>query len=201
MPLVTLTVDNATSSSTRLLTSPLYHTWPPCESFCTINATTTLSTMMHSLAKAAILWLPSVAFFTTVLYRLLALYPQSKLDRAYWKFPESPALSLWIPILLLQIYALLGCGKQLLKIKVTMFWSLLLTTLAIRCLTLLSALCSSEGYAGDTQMLFMFSTSPVKPFFLSILCDGLLWDYVNLGRYQQCPYDKVNFTLSEVACI
>lgn len=157
--------------------------------------------MMHSLAKAAILWLPSVAFFTTVLYRMFALYPQSKLDRAYWKFPESPALSLWIPILLLQIYALLGCGRQLSKIKVTMFWSLLLTTLAIRCFTLLSALCSSGSYAGNTQMLPMFSTSPMKPFFLSILCDGLLWDCVNLGRYQRYPNDEVNFMLSEVARI
>ncbi|OCK85023.1 hypothetical protein K432DRAFT_439565 [Lepidopterella palustris CBS 459.81] len=153
---------------------------------------------MHSLEKAAILWLPSVAFFTTVLYRMLALYPQSELDRAYWKFPESPTLSLWIPILLLQIYTLLRCGKQLLEIKVAIFWWLLLTTLAIRCLTLLSALCSNEGYAGNTQMLLMFSTSPMKPLFFSIMCDGLLWDWIYLGRDQGYSYDEASRSVINV---
>jgi hypothetical protein len=150
--------------------------------------------MIDSLLNAAILWLPSTAFFTTVIYRAF-LYPQSKLDSAYWKFPESSALPLWIPILVLQIYALAYCGKQLLKIKVTIFWSLLLTSLAIRCLTLLSALCSSEGYEVAAQMQLIFSTSPIKPLFLSILCNGPISDWVRLGRYDPYAYDDVSFTL------
>ncbi|KAF2804943.1 uncharacterized protein BDZ99DRAFT_146103 [Mytilinidion resinicola] len=154
---------------------------------------------MHSLKKQAILWLPTVAFFTTALYRVLALYLHSPLGRVYRRFTESPTLSLWIPILLLQIYTLLQCGNQPAKLEAAMFWSLLLTPLAIRCLTLLLALCSSEPYDDAMWPLVpIFSNSPGKPAAISIICDWLLWDRVYLGRYQDYCYDEASRSVTDV---
>jgi len=154
-----------------------FTTWSPSEIFFTTNFTTTPAEAMHTLNKAVILWLPALAFYTTLIY-ILVLCRQSGICRAYGKFPESPTLALWIPIVFFQIYTLLRCGKQLSDIKVAIFWSLLFTTLAIRCLTMLSAFCS---YEDDTLILLLFNACPAKPFFLSVVCEWVVWGRTCLG--------------------
>ncbi|KAF2495789.1 hypothetical protein BU16DRAFT_538424 [Lophium mytilinum] len=158
---------------------------------------------MHTLRRAAILWLPTAAFFTIALYRILVLYRQSSLDRAYWKFPESPKLSLWIPVLFLQLYSLLQCKSQLAKVKNAMFWSLFLTSLAIRWLTLLSAFCILDFRTGpndpaDWQMLPFFSASPFKPVVFGLISEWRLWDWIYPGRYQDYSYDEASRAIRDV---
>lgn len=146
---------------------------------------------MHSLQKVAVVWLPSFVFYTTCIHRIWAYYPVGELDRAYWTFLESPAASLWIPIIIVQLYALLQCHRQLLLVKKATVWSLLPTLFAIQGLTILSAWSSLKGYTLNPQWP-LDSISLFKPFCFVVLCRRLFWRWTCMGSYQDEFYDEVS---------
>jgi hypothetical protein len=147
---------------------------------------------MHSCTKFAILYAPHAAVLLTTCTlllrsRILHLGKESTSIQHY-ELLEQPTGTLWVPILILEVYAMRYMDAKLPRARVAIFWSFFFTTLVVQYLSVLPRYLTPDQpfdeAAFDLRMMSKFSWPLFEGVVFCWICHWEVWDRGCFGRYE-----------------